>query len=246
MDSQTTDLKSQFSLNMIFPYLAGFTLPEGDFGPTGHWQLSYGVFTLTRPGGRTGRLLIKRKPLDDKTFDLEIDYSKTAPKGCSQKTKAKITCRNDKLSTPLKWSLESQIFDSSANPIKNTKISNSAIAKEKSVEIKYEKYTQKIDLANPYTINWSLFDAVQRLNGEKIEPVDFTLLDHFDQPKPNQTLSYRQTLSIKINAQTTTLHAYDHLGDGIVPWVYWIDESGRMLFAISGIEGYILESSEAK
>jgi hypothetical protein len=95
------------------------------------------------------------------------------------------------------------------------------------------------------------------------------MLDHLDEPKPNQSLSYRETADVLLSGRHLTkrraahldkrqarkparslrgtqpvrLHAFEQLGDGIVPWIYWVDDRGRLLVAVSGLEAYILEST---
>jgi hypothetical protein len=34
------------------------------------------------------------------------------------------------------------------------------------------------------------------------------------------------------------LHVYNQLGDGILPIVYYVNKSGRLLFVVSGVEAY--------
>jgi hypothetical protein len=73
-------------------------------------------------------------------------------------------------------------------------------------------------------------------------------LEDFDRPKPHHTLQYVDTVSLLLADHRTRtgtllrLHVYHHLGDGNMPWVYWVDEQGRLLFAVSGFEAYALNS----
>ena len=101
---------------------------------------------------------------------------------------------------------------------------------------------RQIPAPGAYAVNWALFEAVGRLPREEFEPLRFTMLDHFDQLKPGQVLSYRETADVSLGGRSVRLHAYDHLGEGIVPWIYWVDDEGRLLFAVSGLEAYLLDS----
>lgn len=117
------------------------------------------------------------------------------------------------------------------------------------------------------SINWSLFEAVQRLPRKAGESLSFTLLDDFDQARPNQTLSFWKTAQTRVGGRRVQrsrvrqlekgrvhnpywaiedqipvrLHGFSHTGDGVVPWVYWVDDAGRLLCAVSGIEAYLYE-----
>lgn len=42
--------------------------------------------------------------------------------------------------------------------------------------------------------------------------------------------------------EKVTLHAFEQLGEGIVPWVYWTDDLGRLLLVVAGLEVYVLDS----
>ena len=54
--------------------------------------------------------------------------------------------------------------------------------------------------------------------------------------------AYRLSADVLLAGQPVRLHAYDHLGEGIVPWIYWVDDRGRLLLAVSGLEAYLLDS----
>ena len=114
-----------------------------------------------------------------------------------------------------------------------------------------------------------LLDAVQRLPRAAFEPKRFTLLDDFDVVKANQTLAYRKTVEVLLGGRRVQkqhweklekgrirktswgregdrpvrLHAYEHLGDAIVPEVYYVDDQGRLLFMVAGIEAYVWEAA---
>jgi len=52
----------------------------------------------------------------------------------------------------------------------------------------------------------------------------------------------RKTYMAKEGGRDVRLHAYSQVGRGIVPWVYWVDEQGRLLFIVAGLEGYVLNA----
>ena len=105
--------------------------------------------------------------------------------------------------------------------------------------------TKALPVAGPYTLNWCLFDAVQRLPREKTQPLGFTLIDHFDEPKADCTLAFRKRMDVAVaGGRTIATYSYDQLGRGNVPWVYWVDDRGRLLFVAAGLEAYALESSK--
>lgn len=242
------DLQELFTLNVIAPHLKNFRRPTAEHTPSGDWELNYRLYTLgaiAGPGGPIGNLTVRRKVVAPGEFLLAVDYRKQVPQQMAAREAGQIACREDALATPRNWTWSSQLVAADGKPVRYTQLEKSATAAEKAVEISDGPHRRRLPLDSPYTINWALFEAVGRLAREPFDPLRFTLLDHFDEVKPNQTLSFRQTAEIELGGQVVRLHAFDHLGEGVVPWVYWVDEAGRLTFAVSGLEAYLLETPAA-
>lgn len=236
-----TKLTEHFTLDSISAFAQNFRWPEGRFDPEGSLRSIYGVYTLAGSGGRAGRLQIRRKSISNDGFVLEMDYEKTLP-GHIQHVTAEMHCRRSELSTPTRWNFNSEIRRREGGILPHTKLKKSATAEDGRITIADTDHEEHIALESEWTVNWALFDAVQRLPRKKRDPIKFAMLDHFDQFKGNQRISYREKIDITLGGRTTKLHRFDHLGEGIVPWVYWVDDRGRLLFAVSGLEAYILET----
>ncbi len=245
MPDQPTRPQDHFTLDAVAPFLRRFQPPDGDFDTGRDWQLSWGVYTMGAirgPGGPAGTLKIARKDLANETAALTIDYRKAAPGGFRQQVTAELRCRTDRLCTPLNWTYAAKIVDRAGTPIEVTSLKKSATVTDGVVEIADGRHRRRIELPKQYTVNWSLFEAVGRLPREQFDPLRFAMLDHFDQLKPDQVLSFRGTHNVLLGTRTVPLHSYGQIGQGIVPWVYWVDRSGRLLFAVSGLEAYLLQS----
>lgn len=237
-----------FTLNVIAPHLAGFRPPSSAHDPSGDWELTYKLYTLgaiAGPGGLAGSLTLRRKTKPDGQFVLAIDYHKQVPQQMAAMESGEITCRANALATPDRWVWSSRIVSADGKPIEHTPLQKSAIATDGAIEITDGPHRRRLSVDAPSTINWALFEAVGRLAREPFEPLRFVLLDHFDQVKRNQTLSFRETAEVALANRSLRLHAYDHLGEGIVPWIYWVDDAGRLVFAVSGLEAYLLETQGA-
>ena len=247
MATRASNLTDHFSLSRLASVLRAYRPPEGAFDPNGHWQTSYGVYTLTGRGVRVGKMRLTRKADAGGGATIALDYKKTAPGGFGQKVAARMSCRADALSTPTAWTFESKVLDPKGTPLKNTSLKKSARVKGKWIEITDGggKSPRRIALPAAYTINWAIFDAVQRLGRQAFAPLRFTMIDHFDQVKPDQTLAHRKTATVAVGGKPLRLHACEQSGRGIVPWVYWVDDRGRLLFAVAGLEAYVLEDGDA-
>ena len=267
---EPTEPDNEYGLDIIAPGLEGFAPPEGAYDPLGNWELTYRVCTLTANCAQAGSLCLKRSAVSRSKAILLVDYEKTGAGGSWQKVTAELACATDALSTPRSWTYGSDIVDAEGNPLPNMALGKSARRRLHTITIADGRRTSEMPTPRAYTINWALFDAVQRLPREPFEPLAFTMLDHFDQPKANQVLSYRKAIDVRLGwkrvkreklvelpkgrirktrwvkegGRTVRLHAYDHVGEGIVPWVYWVDDKGRLLFVVAGLEAYLLESAK--
>ena len=239
-------IKSPFSeemtLGLIASKLAGFSPPESPFDPEGEWTLSYGVYSLANVCDLAGGLTLFRKPSPDGGASITLDYEKHLPDSRKQNVTAKIHCSADRLSTPDRWSYRSEVLDQAGELLEQLSLERSALAKDDLVEFRTGGRLRNKRIARPFTLGWLLFDAVQRLPRREFSPIRFAMFDDFDQVKASQELSFHKTVDVDFgDSGTVRLYAFDHLGEGIVPWVYWVDGEGRLLFAVAGIEAYILQ-----
>jgi len=266
-----SELKDHFTLDSITHHLMGFEPPVDAFDPQGNWEMTYGVYSLGSvrrgPGRRIGTVRVRRQVVGDGAT-LRIDTEKLQSGKTVHKLTAELHCRADALSTPTRWLLQTVTLDAEGKIVPNTRLKKSAEAKNGAITISHGKHERRISVGSAYTTNWALFDAVGRLPRKAFAPVRFTLTDNLDQPKPNHTLSFRTSDDVILGEKrvrqekvvdlekgrvkktrwATTggrpvrLHAYDHLGEGIVPEIYWVDDAGRLLFMVAGLEAYILDT----
>jgi hypothetical protein len=150
------------------------------------------------------------------------------------------------LSTPRQWSFRAQVFDEDGQPIPEALLERNVDVRNGKMHVTTDKDRPRdYPLAGPYTVNWALFDAVGRLPREPFEPIRFTLVDHFDQVKPENKLVFRRAIDTPIADKTVRLYGFDQTGRGVMPWTYWVDQQGRVVVAISGLETYMLESASS-
>jgi hypothetical protein len=148
------------------------------------------------------------------------------------------------LATPRRWSFAAEVFDGSGQVIPEASLDRRAVVENGKLRITTgDGAARTVPLSGQYTLNWALFDAVGRLPRKPFEPIRFTLIDHFDQLKPDQTLVFRRAIETSVAGQTIQLCGFDQTGRGVMPWTYWVDNQGRVVVAISGLEAYMLESA---
>ncbi|MFW6161148.1 MAG: hypothetical protein ACODAJ_00165, partial [Planctomycetota bacterium] len=200
---------------------------------------------------------------------LGVEVRKTASGKFQTAVSAKIRCRPDALATPTGWRVTFRTLGPDKKPFPGTRIEKTATVANGRIEIRDGTTSRSLSAPEAFTVHWALFDAVQRLPRGAFEPKAFTLLDNFDEPKPHHTLSYRKSVELLLGGRRVQrhrwqelekgrirktvwvregdrpvpLHAYDHLGDGIVPEVYFVDAQGRLLIVAAGLEAYIWEGA---
>ena len=159
-----------------------------------------------------------------------------------QQTTATIQCASDALSTPRWWKLESVMRDTAGQEIASTRVVHQATVKGGAIEatLSGRKHSSKTPL--PFTSNWSLFDAVQRMGAKAGEPLRFALLEDLDLLKPNQVLSTAPSQTVEIaGGKQLALAAYERIGEGVLPYRYWLDDQHRLLFVLSGPRSYLYD-----
>ena len=247
MESDPNDSLERYPLRSLVTTLRTYKPPSGPFEPAGSLDQTWGVYTLAgrvataRP---VGSLTLRRR-MSGKDATLEVAYDKKLSGGRQQIAATLRGRADDPLAMPDRWTFQIDLQDTAGKTVPHTQVRKRAAVENGTIAIRDAAETRRIPLAGPYTVNWCLFDAVQRLPREKTKPLAFTLIDHFDQPKPETTLAYRKPMTVGVaGGRTVATHAYEQFGRGNVPWVYWVDEAGRLLFVVAGLEGYVLRESK--
>jgi hypothetical protein len=186
--------------------------------------------------------------------------------GGTLRCEAQLECRSDELCTPVLWRLASSVEDANGKTIADTRLDETGAARDGALEVNDGAKPRRIPVAEPFTFHWALLDAVQRLPRQAGPARRFTLVDRLSyQVKPGHTLAFRQSAVVELGGQPawreqqeklavgtlyrpvrtregatpTTLHAYEHVGEGILPIVYWVDDTGRLLLVLSGLIAHI-------
>jgi hypothetical protein len=278
MPEPVTQMTDHFPLAHFERALEGFQPPAEAFDPLGAWVNAYDIWECSQGNRKIGALRIERTPLDGRRAKLAVRYRKLAAGGILR-AEASIECRADALATPIRWQSQSCVHDPQDKPLEDTRLAETGEAGERALRVKVGEKAIRIPFEGPFTFDWCLFDAVQRLHEKwdggifqdvgKNASVPFLLIDRLSrEAKPDQRLAFRTDVTVELGgkriwreekhqleagvvyrpvparegATATVLRAYDQTGRGIVPIVYWVNEQGRLLFALSGLIGYIFNA----
>lgn len=222
-----------------FGVFKSFNPPTSAFDPRGPWRQAYSAWVI---GADTAGYLV----LERSAATLKVKQAIAQSAGTTQHTAATIECAADALATPRAWRLEAWLAGQDGKPIPFTQVSGQARLKEGNLQLTAGGRTVTRQVPTPITSNWSLFDVVQRLPGAQTQPMAFALLEDLDLPKPEQSLAYRESREIKLNGKAFRLDRYDHLGQGVLPWQYWVDGQHRVLVAFSGQKAFVFDAEAVK
>jgi hypothetical protein len=231
-----------YPLNILENYLKNYVPANDHFDSDGKWEAKYKMFTMASGrAGHAGTLSFKRKSLSGKEAFIELTIDKAGVDRYWQKINAKIKFKKDLLSSPVKWQYEVKVTTPKGKVLRNTEIKKYAVNYEKRIDFVCNGKRKSVKTSGTIALNWLLFDAVQRMPREKNTKSEFTLIDHFDQFKPNNTISFCNNIEINVaNNKKLELYVYNQLGDGILPVAYYVNKCGKLLFVVSGVEAYAL------
>ncbi len=251
-------LPDDFPISTLGSYRERIIAPAGPFDPSGSWTQVFGIHSIGVGSSRVGTLVLNRRVGSDGRVSISVRHEKQligpagarkAGPGKSRRVlEAVLQLRADEtpLSTPRQWSFRTQVFDEEGRVIPEAGLQRRTAVEGGTMRVTTGSGPPRtLPLDGQYTVNWALFDAVARLPREPFEPICFTLIDHLDQIKPQQKLTFRRMIDTPIAGETVRLYGFDQTGRGVMPWTYWVDRQGRALVVISGLETYMLESAPA-
>lgn len=241
---EITKAQDHFSLNKIDSIISDYLPPDEDFDPSGSWRHEYDWYGI--PAGRPwvfGSLILQREAGFDGLSRLTVDSRRQGKSGFSFFVHAEFSCQNDVLATPLSWNSSSKMAKEAGDkPYLNSLLEKRAIVEGNNLRIKVGEHHTEANIESPYTSKWCLMDAVQRLGGVETGSIDFSLVDEVDQVRQNQTLTFQKRASVSMSGGGCEMDAYIHIGHGVIPTVFWVDEKGRLLFVVSGLEILVLKN----
>jgi len=218
--------------------------PQGGFNPSGKWAMHYARHTLIperngSPGGaQAGSLHLEQKPQDN-TLRLEVSESEKA-RLTTLTTKVEISCANNPLLTPQRWSLTCN-WQTPLAVVKTSELNQKHTGHVEGDEIIFKGAKERRCPAPArWTSFWNLFAAIQHLPFEADSVLTFDLFETFDQHKPDQRITYAGKHPVDLGNQKMELHVFEQRGRGIMPWHWWLDDQHRVVLAAGNRRAYLL------
>jgi hypothetical protein len=244
-------MSTHFSLDMLERVTAKFVAPGESFDPRGEWENRYTFYALVHNNrknpvyGIPAGSLSARRARKSGRWLLEIDYRKLMKSGRAHRISGEIAFSENALATPVRWTMAAGFAAPDGSEAVWPRLEYGMRTRGRRIELTAGPARRSIALPPAWASAWSLLDAVQRLPRRPGEPLRFTFFDRNAVAKPNHLLRYREAAEVPLGGRTVRLHGFEHLGDGFVPSVYWVDDSGRLVLFNHSIQGYVLEPEKA-
>jgi len=217
--------------------------PVSPFDPAGDWSHVYHDISSHGLKKLQGELTLQHRA----GGQLRIESFRLCPDSYRFYTIADLQCGNDPLSTPSVWSVKTKIAKTAKDsPYLNSGLVKQASVKDEVLRIKTGGASRTLKLPGNYTCKGCLLDAVGRIAKQGIKEILFTMLDEYDEPCPGQIIAFRGKSPAKTRNGTIEVTCYQHTGTGTIPGVYCIDEAGRVLFYLAGMQMLALATANGK
>ena len=218
-----------------------------DFKPDGNWVNAYRIWTCHgyRESGNddVGFLRIERVAgKSDRPFTLIVQQEVVQADGMLSIIDAEISCLKNALASPVKWRLSSRFTRPDGKLRGELSVDERAVIKGNILQIETGRRTLKRRVSSSMTSDWSLFEAVQRLEYNEESKLAFDLLEGLSLLKQDHRLFFAAT-DAELADEPLRRHGLVQIGSGILPSEYWVDERGRLLFVCSMNKAYILDEN---
>jgi len=179
-----------------------------------------------------------------RSHDLEVNqYTLLVTYFAQNEVVAELQCRADALTSPRSWRVTSRILDLvNGKEFERARVEESAQVRNGTIRVRTAGGTFTREAPATFTCNWSLFDTVQRLPGERTTALEFDLLQELDELKTGHRLRFREKTSIRHAGKTVPVTCYQQLGRALLPYHYYVDEHHRLLLITGGSRAYILDA----
>jgi hypothetical protein len=245
------DPGNEFSLLKLERLLPEYNFPEISSFSTDAFTLEYDLYNMYHTNDTfAGQMTMTERVIGRKRI-TDFHNERLANNGIMDRSKrfryfvsGNVVCSNDNTFTPEKWDVASKIaLTSDAPAYMNTELNNKGTAKNNQVRIKSAGKNILLTYDNEaLTWKWGIISLVQTMAKNNVNSLQFASLDEFDICYNNQSVVHRRNSTIDCGAAgQIQFKVFEHLGEGIVPTVYWVDDKNRTVFVITGMESYILK-----
>ncbi len=210
----------------------------------GHWTDTYRIWAChgyRESGNETvGSLKIERMPSQSgHTFVLNVTQRINNDADIVHSLGAQITCQADRLATPIKWRTNSTFRDPKGKTVRDLGTSQTGRVSGDSIEITTHGKIRRIRTQGPFTGDWCLLEAVQRMHCADADPVTMDVLKEMDLLQKGHQIVYVGQDTVTLGGAAMVLHHFQQHGRGMLPYDYWLDQNHRLQMFVTLSIAYI-------
>jgi hypothetical protein len=253
--SGLVDPGEEYTLLRIADLWPDYSFPHVEKFETDQYKLSFKLYNFYRQFVKdAGAFWIERTGVSDPVFhvksereaagdvitELNDDY---APyfQG-SYLVSGMVHTAGDILATPLSWSCETKIVRKGEEEA-YLNSDHRWTGEFRKGHVYYESGSIKLKkdrIQGELSWKWGLIHLVQKMAEQSVREVHFSALDELDMVYEHQYARFRKKQMVDCGRGPVEFTVIDVLGDGIIPTVYWIDDTNRLVFIVSGVEVYLI------
>jgi hypothetical protein len=172
-----------------------------------------------------GELTLAQSELDSKDFQLNVEQIYFNADNINHQINVSMRCRNNPIASPVSWRLDCCFTGGEQiNFSENVSVNDD----ELNISINNTSFKRKV--STNFTSDWSLFSAISLLPFDNSKAYEFDFLEGLRRFRKNHLLVYKGK---------STLHHFQQIGSGILPYDYWLNEEHQLLMVITGNRAYI-------
>ena len=213
-----------------------FPKAPAEFNPHGEWEHSYRIYGIhgykTHPrsmNATMGFLHIKRTNLTDNKLQLNITKHSMGDRGNVHELNCEMICEKDLLGTPFSWFINNTFYDYYGHERKNLSYAEKGSIERGTVNIWKQNTRSSISLNGRITSDWSLFEALQRMDISEPISKPFDVLFGLSVLRQEHRLSDQGKFIYAKEGDNREFHLFHEIGPGMVPYEYYLDDSHFLL-----------------
>ena len=228
-------------------------MPDEPLDCGGDWTAQYRIWQAVgglNDNGQSsliGSLEVRRTAGDDPSrFNLAIRHrllmgdKRKRPFNGIHEIRATMTCRNDLLGTPERWRVE-HIINRDGQILNELALREDGEADGDGIRLRINGIDRAVRTPRPWTSCWNLFELVPRFVADGHHQARFDLMERLRLHKPDQRLLRDESRDCE-PARFGRLRKVSQTGRGILPFDYWLDQRGNLIFAVNLHTAYILDA----
>ncbi len=233
----------EFSLAKLDDALKNYDYPRaGGFDPASYKWRFQAVSALSGRG--VGSVDLSRGEEGD-TVKYRFDVRREIPGKFLYRVEGAVDATNGDFPAVRRWECRSMVSRSDSDePWHNTRRSFQGEARAGQVTFTEGGKTRVEPIASEHlSWKWGVIDLVRAMAAKNHRHRVFSTLDEMDLLFGRQEIRFRTNMALTVGEgapQKVNFQVFDLQGDGVIPTVYWVDAWGRVVFVVTGTEGYLL------